>query len=86
MTSSQFAEWLAFSKIDPVGREYRNELRHGQIMQLLDRIWLKTADLERRQELLPIDFMNFQGKPEGKEIDLSDEETQSRIDKEVFGL
>jgi len=81
MTSSQFAEWLTFSAIEPVGREYRNELRHGQVMQLLD-----AANFKRDKPATVADFMNFQEKPEVKELDLSDEQVQAKIDKEAFGL
>lgn len=86
MTSSQFSEWLAFSAIEPIGRENRNELRHGQLMQVVDKIWLTTANLKRNHDMLPIDFMNYQEKPEAKTIDLSDEQTQAQIDKDVFGM
>lgn len=55
-------------------------------MQLLDRVWLKVSNLERKQELLPLDFMNFIERPEVKKLDLSDEEVQAQIDKDVFGM
>lgn len=55
-------------------------------MQVVDKIWLTTANLKRNHDMLPIDFMNYQEKPEAKTIDLSDEQTQAQIDKDVFGM
>ena len=80
MTSSQFAEWMQYNSIEPFG-EYRNELRHGQLMKLLD-----EAHFKRDIPVTVANFMNFQEKPEVIEIDLSDEQTQARIDREAFGL
>jgi hypothetical protein len=76
MTSSQFAEWLTYSAIDPVGREYRQEIRHGQLMQLLD-----AAHFKRDRPAKVCDFMNFQEAPPP-----TDEDDFERIDREIFGL
>ena len=78
MTSTEFAEMMAYASIEPFG-EQREELRHGQLMHLLDR-----ANFKRDKPLSVIDFMNFIHKPEAKP--LSPEEEQARIDREVFGL
>lgn len=78
LTASQLAEWRAYASIEPFG-EWRQELRHGQTMHLLD-----SAHFKRTEPLKPIDFMNFVERPEEKEA--TQEENFARIDKEVFGL
>lgn len=69
---------MAFSSIEPFG-EQREELRHGKLMHLLDRVHFK-----RDKPLKVVDFMNFVDRPEEKP--LSPEEEQARLDREVFGL
>lgn len=81
MSASTFYEWQQYYSIEPFG-EYRSELRHGQHMAL-------TANINRDSKVRPEpfsaqDFMNFVERP--KPADLSLEEEQARIDKEVFGL
>lgn len=78
LTARQLDEWKAYYSIEPWG-EYRQELRHGRMMQLLDR-----AHFTRDEPLLPVDFMAFTERPPEPEI--SEEERFDRIDKEVFGL
>lgn len=76
ITSSQFAEWMTFSAIDPIGREYRHEIRHAQQMQLLD-----AAHFTRSRPAKVVSFMNFQEQPPPAADD-----DYARIDAEVFGL
>lgn len=78
MTSLEFAEAMAYASIDPCG-EYREELRHGQMMHLLDR-----AHFKRDAPLAPADFMNFVDRPSA--ADLPEVDRYAQIDKEVFGL
>ncbi|QXE85969.1 hypothetical protein KP003_16640 [Geomonas nitrogeniifigens] len=77
MTSSEVGEMLAYDSIDPCG-EYREELRHGQMMHLFH-----LANFKNDGDLLPVDFMNFTKQPEPEETEV---ERLARIDKEVFGL
>jgi hypothetical protein len=80
MTSNEFYEAMVYAIVEPYG-ENREELRHGQLMHLLDR-----ANFKRDTPLKPIDFMNFVNRPEEKEPELTPEEMAKRIDREVFGL
>jgi hypothetical protein len=79
MTSSQFAEWKAFSAIDPIGSEYRSEVRHAQLMRLLDAAHFKQDYPKKVSE-----FMNFLNETE--EEPLNDDEYYDRLDREVFGV
>jgi hypothetical protein len=78
LSSSQISEWMAYASIEPFG-EFREEIRHGRIMHLLD-----MAHFKRDKPLSPIDFMNFIDQPEEKELD--PEKAYELIDKLVFGL
>lgn len=78
MTSFEFGETMAYASIEPFG-EQREELRHGQMMHLLDR-----ANFKRDKPLAISDFMNFIQRPEQEP--LTPEEEQARIDREVLGL
>lgn len=76
MTSSEFGEAMAYASIDPCG-EYRNELRHGQMMHLLD-----AANFKRDEPLQPLDFMNFIDRPPERE--LTPEEVEAQLTG-IFG-
>lgn len=56
ISSRQFAEWIAYSKIEPFG-EIRDEIRHGQQMAMTANINRDTKT--RRDPFSAIDFMNF---------------------------
>lgn len=76
MTSSEFGEAMAYASIDPCG-EFRNELRHGQIMHLLDRV-----NFKRNEPLQPLDFMNFMDRP--PEPELTPEQIEAQLNG-IFG-
>lgn len=77
LTCSQLMDWMAFSSIEPIG-EYRNELRHGQMMALHCNI---NRDSKSKPEpYRAIDFMNFIEKPEEKEL------TPAEIEAELTRL
>jgi len=78
MTARQLNETLAYATIEPFG-EQRAELRHGQLMHLLDR-----SNFKRDEPLSPVDFMNYIDRPE--EAELTPQEMAQRIDSEVFGI
>jgi hypothetical protein len=82
MTSSQFSEWQDYDCIDSFG-QHREEFRHGQKMA-------QYANFKRTEEKQKVhscfDYMSYTEKPEVKEIDLSDEQTQAQIDRDVFGM
>lgn len=81
MSSSQFSEWLAYAAIEPFG-EFRDELRHGQMMALHCNI---NRDSKTKPEPFhPVEFMNFSDAPDNQPATL--EEEIDRIDREVFGL
>ena len=73
MSSSQFSEWQAYAAIEPFG-EYREELRHGSLMHLLDR-----AHFKRDTPVMPVDFMHFVDKAEKREPTI--EETIASLDR-----
>jgi hypothetical protein len=75
MTTRELQETMIFAAIEPFG-EYREELRHGQLMQLLD-----AANFKRDKSLAPIDFMNYVERP--PERKLTQEELQAKWDKEL---
>lgn len=56
LSAEQLSEWMAFSSIEPIG-EFRNELRHGQMMALHANI--NRDSKQRREPYLAKDFMNF---------------------------
>jgi hypothetical protein len=64
MTSSQFAEWLAYAAIEPFG-EFREELRHGQQMAMM--VNLQRDPKQKPEPYVPSDFMNFIDKPKPKQ-------------------
>lgn len=59
MTSAQWSEWKSYYEIEPFG-EYRSELRHGQVMQLLDAAHFKHDGPPKKVS----SFMNFKNEPE----------------------
>lgn len=76
MTSAQWSEWLAFANIEPIG-EFRNELRHGQMMALHCNI---NRDSKQRPEPYTAkDFTNFIEWPEEKPVEQSPEELAAAI-------
>lgn len=86
MTASQWQDWLNFDAIRPIGNEqYRHELRHGQWLAHYTNL---KIDTKKHTPYKPIDFMNFveRREEEPKTLDLSKEDVQAQIDKDVFGL
>jgi len=73
MSSSQWAEWLAYAAVEPFG-QFRSELRHGKLMHLLDR-----AHFRRTMPATPHDFMHFVESPPVSEPTL--EETIAVLDQ-----
>lgn len=80
LTARELMETMTYATVEPFG-EYRNEVRHGQLMHLLD-----AANFKRDKRLTPADFMNFIVRPEEPPEQLDPEEMQRRVDKEIFGL
>jgi hypothetical protein len=76
MTSSQFAEWMAYATLEPFG-EYREELRHGQRMAFE----AARGGLRKR----PIDFMNFTDPPAPPKPE-PPSRLSHRIATELFGI
>lgn len=74
LTSKQIAEWMTYGSIEPFG-EYRSELRHGQLMHLLD-----TAHFKRDTPVRVVDFMNFTEAPEEKKL------TPEEIERALAGI
>ena len=85
LTGRQWQDWLNFDSLEMIGNEqYREELRHGQKMA-------QYANYHRDVKTCPdgyppIDFMNFTERVEVKPVELSPEETQVWMDKQVFGI
>jgi hypothetical protein len=71
---------MEYAGVEPFG-EYRNELRHGQQMQLLD-----AAHFTRDTPVGPIHFMNFMDAPEDSARTEDPEVLSARIAAEVFGM
>jgi len=80
MTAREFREAMAYALVEPYG-ESREELRHGQMMHLLD-----AANFKRSKKATPADFMNFIDRPEPQKVTLNQDEMQARVDREIFGL
>jgi hypothetical protein len=76
LTARQLNEWKAFASLEPIG-EYRQELRHGQMMHLLH-----SAHFKADREIKPVDFMNFFDPPPEKK--LTPEEIESALTG-IFG-
>lgn len=81
MSSSQFAEWMAYYQAEPFG-EFREELRNGTACALL-------ANLERDREKQPdpfsaLDFMHFTERPEQQEVEQTPEQIAARMRTELF--
>lgn len=80
MTMRELTETMVYAGIEPIG-EMRHEVRHGQLMHLLDK-----AHFKRKDKVTPVDFMNFIEAPPKKTVKLSPEEMQAKVDREIFGL
>ena len=61
MTALQLNEWFAFSSLEPVGREFRAELRHGQSQAMVANLNRDTKN--RHEPFTAVEFMNFTEKP-----------------------
>lgn len=79
LTASQLEGWKTYASLEPFG-EYRQELRHGQMMHLLDR-----AHFKRDEPVTPLDFMNFMGLHKEPERELTVDELEAYAD-EVLGI
>ena len=79
LTAAQLSEWMAYSSIEPFG-EFRNELRHGQLMSF--HFNMNRDPKQRHAPYEPKDFMNFVTLP--PERVLTKEEIEAEFDK-IFG-
>lgn len=70
---------MEYAEIEPFG-EYQADVRHGQMMHLLDR-----AHFKRDAPLVPADFMNFRPPVEPEAPDETPEMRSARILQEIFG-
>jgi len=81
MSSSQFAEWMAFYAVEPFG-EIRQELRHGQHLSLMANI---NRDAEKKKEpFSAADFMNYVDLPEEKPVSDTPAQIAARMQRELF--
>lgn len=82
MSSSQFAEWMAFASVEPFG-EIRQELRHGQHLSLVANI---NRDAEKRKEpFSAADFMNYVDLPEERKPEAeTPAQIAARMQRELF--
>ncbi|MCL2761442.1 MAG: hypothetical protein FWD70_07340 [Desulfuromonadales bacterium] len=79
LTAKQLIGWQTYASIEPFG-EYRSELRHGQMMHLLD-----AANFKREKSVTPKDFMNFVDHTLPSEKILTEEEIEAVL-KATFGV
>lgn len=81
MTSSEFAEWMAFDSIDPFG-EPREDLRSG----LLAATFVNHSMRPPRTPAVPLDFMPFVMASKPEPLLLEDPDEHARlIEKTLFG-
>ena len=80
LTASQLSEWMEYDNIAPFDREFRHELRHGQIMAL--HCNLNRDPKSKPEPFAAVDFMNFVERPPEKV--LTAEEIEKEFDK-IFG-
>lgn len=83
MTSRQFAEWLAYSNVEPFG-EQRADLRSAIIACVTANVWRGKG----QKALKPEDFMPFRENPEKAEVQQTMQQQQNifeRINKAAQG-
>lgn len=80
LTSSQLAEWQAFSAVEPFG-QFRDELRNGLLISTM--LNTKRDEKKMPKPFKPIEFMAFMEGHEGEEQE-TPEKISARMQSELF--